>query len=70
MAEIGNATTLDASMSRGERKAHTTDQAFRTIVAKEDAARDRKTAHLRALRMEQEAVKETEPPKKKASRKK
>lgn len=61
MADIENETILGTSVSRGERKARTTDEAFRTIVAKEDADRDRKTAFLRALRMEQEAVKEAEP---------
>jgi len=70
MSEIARQPTDAPTLSRMERKANTTDEAFRTIVATETAARDRKTARLKALRMEKEAAEETAAPKKSKAKKK
>ncbi|MDP9590272.1 UNVERIFIED_ORG: hypothetical protein J2W19_002831 [Shinella zoogloeoides] len=43
-------------------KAAATDSAARTIIASEVTAREKKTARLRALRMEQEAIQEKAEP--------
>lgn len=46
-------------------KAAATDQTARTIIAAEATARDKKTARLRALRLQQEPVEaEPKPPRK------
>jgi len=45
-----------ANLSRMERKAKATDEAFRSIVEKEAALREKKTARLRALRLQKEAA--------------
>lgn len=43
-------------------KAAATDSAARTIIASEVTAREKKTARLRALRLEQEAIQEKAEP--------
>ncbi|UPA24806.1 hypothetical protein [Shinella oryzae] len=43
-------------------KAAATDSAARTIIASEATAREKKTARLRALRLEQEAIQEKAEP--------
>jgi hypothetical protein len=45
-----------------ERKAKATDEAFRTIVESEAALREKKTARLRALRLQKEAAERSEKP--------
>lgn len=48
--------TSASNLSRMERKAKATDEAFRTIVESEAALREKKTARLRALRLQKEAA--------------
>lgn len=57
------------SISRMERKARITDEAFRAIVATEQAERDRKTARLKALREQMEAAQDNAAPKAKPRKK-
>jgi len=62
MSEILPQSPGAPTLSRMERKARMTDEAFKSIVASENAARERKTARLRALRIEQEAAAAANPP--------
>jgi len=54
--------TSASNLSRMERKAKATDEAFRTIVESEAALREKKTARLRALRLQKEAAERSEKP--------
>lgn len=60
MPHRAQAPLAPASLTRMERKAQRTEEAYRAIVAKENAARERKTERLRQLRLAREAAEAAE----------
>jgi len=60
MSETERQPASESNLSRMERKAKATDEAFRTIVESEAVLRDKKTARLRALRLQKEAADRTQ----------
>ncbi|GGA53651.1 hypothetical protein GCM10011385_03920 [Nitratireductor aestuarii] len=56
MSGTARQPATEVNLSRMERKAKATDEAFRTIVDSEAALRDKKTERLRTLRLQKEAA--------------